>query len=620
MSLRRHWLALVLLCLAVLPVAVLAHQLTLARITDVTLDDGDGVAIPVEFPYSADARTDRAMSFAFHVRATSLTQKSFIVLPDDHLLSVSVNGVDESLASIDPKKLDDFVEGVRFSLGEHFKEGDNRVVVRVLNRGGGQGGLDVRPDPRDRQNALEIAVAAGACLLLLGATLRRAGAGWTLTAMAVAAAGLRLGCWWKTPYLVRHHDVPEHLKYIQYLLDHHALPKAAEGYAFYHPPLYYLLSALTWRTLAALGLAKDVIFACLQLQSLVFELGYAAFSIATARLWLDRVPDSAFGRGLSSRSGLMALIAALILVWPSSVIHSVRIGNDDLTYLFFSAALYFASRYWLLAGARNANLAALSGALAILTKTNGVIIFPVLVVMLAVRLWQRRRAREPILARQVLRRSLPALALAVGSSVLAIGRGLIDTIAGRQGHVLIANASLNPGDLLVGNRAENYMWFDLHAFVTQAFSSPWDDAQGRQFFWNYLLKTGLFGEFEFGHVWAWSLAVVLSVSFLGMCVHAMIGTLRRSPAEWLEELPLFLLAVFLVASLAALRITLPFSCSGDFRYVLPILMPCIWWYVRSLAAYRQRGGSKVAGFGLALGWLFVGLSAAFIVVIVVTAP
>jgi hypothetical protein len=314
----------------------------------------------------------------------------------------------------------------------------------------------------------------------------------------------------------------------------------------------------------------------------------------------------------------MALIAALIVVWPSSVIHAVRIGNDDLLYLFFSAAMYFASRFWLLGGARNANLAALFGALAVVTKTNGLIVFFVLMAMFAVRLVERYRARQPIAARQILRRSWPSLVLLVASSGLALGRGFIDTVAGRQANVLIANTGRNPAELLVGNRAENYLWFDLHAFVTQAFSSPWDDAQGRQCFWNYLLKTGLFGEFEFPHPWAWNLAVLLSFVFLCMCVHAAIGTLLRNPSEWLRELPLFVMTMSLVASLAAVRMMVPSSCSGDFRYVLPILMPCTWWYIRSLAAHRERGWYKAAGFGGALGWLFAGLAAAFIVVIAST--
>jgi hypothetical protein len=643
------------LSVALFALAGIVHVQIRPRLTDVALL-GPGGAHPVTFPYSAPGPADQSLVFSFVVRTTALTQRSFILVPDDHLVSISVNGQLESLAEVDPKKLDDYEGGFRFPLGRHFRAGDNHVLVRVLNRAG-PGGLDVRPDPSDWRNKLAGTLAVAACLVLLGAALRRAGSAWLTIALWTVAVLIRCAYLSVTPWSLRTHDVEGHLEYIRYVLEHHGVPRAADGYSFYHPPLYFFWSAIVWRLLEGAGLSKDEVLSGLQVQSVVFNLGFSAFAVATARLWMNAGtvrskradpndapgaarskradPNDAPGaarskradpnddatarepRGLFGRAGLAALVAALILVWPSSVIHSVLVGNDNLTYLFMGAGLYFASRWWIRGERRDATLAALSGALGVVTKTNSLLVFVVLAVLLAARLAERRYKGQPIRPRRVLQQAWPALALAVASSALALGRSLVDTLAGRQSHVLVANAHRLTPELLVGNRAENYLWFDTRIFVTQAFTSPWDDGKGRQLFWNYLLKTGLFGEYHFADA-TWNLAVALSVMFLGVCAYVIAGTLRRPLSDWYRELPLFAVAGGLLASLAALRMTLPNSCTGDFRYVLPVLVPFVWWYAREVGEYRARGWIKAAAASAALGWLFAALSVAFVVVVAIS--
>ena len=246
------------------------------------------------------------------------------------------------------------------------------------------GGLDVRPDPADWRNSAELGAAAAACLVLLATILGWAGCRAETVAVVVAAVALRLAYLWVTPYTTREHDIDGHLEYIQYLLSHRSLPSAAEGYELYHPPLYFIVAALEWWTLKALGFAHNEILKAEQLQSMVWELGFAGFSIATARLWLDRMNATELGRGLRHRA-LSLLFAALILLWPSSILHGARIGNDDLVYLFFAAGLYSLSRWWFEGRDRYLYLAALAGALGVLTKTNIVLMFAVLGVTFLVR-------------------------------------------------------------------------------------------------------------------------------------------------------------------------------------------------------------------------------------------
>ncbi|MGH7440889.1 MAG: hypothetical protein ACRENE_34870, partial [Polyangiaceae bacterium] len=189
------------------------------------------------------------------------------------------------------------------------------------------------------------------------------------------------------------------------------------------------------------------------------------------------------------------------------------------------------------------------------------------------------------------------------------------TLAGRQGNLIVANAARNSTKLLVGNHADNYLWFDVHTFVTQAWTNPWEDPGGRQYFWNYLLKTSLVGEWTFPQPWAWNLSVILSVLLLSLAVHCALGMFLRRPADRVDDLPLFGLFWLLVVSIAILRMSLPGAPSGDFRYILPVLVPFSWWSVRSVSAYRERGWPGMAAGALATAWLFVFASISFVVVV-----
>jgi hypothetical protein len=606
-------LAAVWLGLGVLVVCGVLHHFTWLGPVDVRLRNADGSSSPVTFPYVADTRADAVLEFDFTIRKGPLTQPSVLILPDDHFLSLSVNGMEVPLTGISPEGLDDYRRGFRFPIGRYLEPGDNAVGARVLNRSG-VGGLDVRADPHDGRNLLELLTAGAAVLTVVGGALRRLRFRWSTVGIWVSLLAVRLGYLTVTRFNVREHDVGGHLEYIEYIVKRGWLPRASEGYLTYHPPLYYVLAALQWKLLSLADVSRDAILRSLQAQSLAYELGFVVLSIGTAKLWLDRIPDDAFGTRLSSRAALTALLLVLLLVWPSTVIHSVRLGNDDLTYLLFAAGLYFASRWWLGSRDRDLYVAGLFAALGMVTKTNALLLFAVLGVVFVARLGIVERERR---AMTYVTRAWPMAAFFVVSTGLALGGAIVDTLSGRRPSVLVGNAGGITNLLDVGNRAENYLWFDLGTFVTQAFTSPGDDAKGRQFFWNYALKTGLFGEFTFDHPALRNLAVVLSVAFLLLLVLVAIGFSLASTKEWLDELPLLAAAVLLTLGLVYLRMSMPKACSNDFRYILPVIAPFLYLVVKAVIVYRRRGWTRLARATSLVGWAFALLSATFFVVLAI---
>jgi hypothetical protein len=444
--------------------------------------------------------------------------------------------------------------------------------------------------------------------LLSGLALRAMRLAPPVVAIFLAGIALRFAYLYVTPYSLRSHDADQHIAYVEYIVTRHLIPAPSTGWAFYHPPFYFVLSALVWRVLAAVGVPRPSLLVGLQVQSLLFQLGFLVFALLTARRWLDRLPDARLGDGPArTRDRLGLLFAVLMCFWPSGVLHSVRVGNDDLFYLFFGGALLFVTRWWQDRRNRDLHVAALFAALATLAKSNGVLVFVLLGALFVARvLLDERRS-----LRAYLRQAWPTIALACVSAGTTVARSALDIAARKKGHMLIGNADQLPHALAVGNGAANYLWFDVKMFVTQPYSSSWVDDAGRQYFWNFALKTGLLGDFQYDGAWLSNLAVIMSALLLPILACVATGALRQSKADWMAELPLTVAIAVAIPALAALRMSIPMACSNDFRYVWPILMPSLYLYVRAVARLRESGRLGLARFGEGAGWSFAGCSIVF---------
>jgi hypothetical protein len=461
-----------------------------------------------------------------------------------------------------------------------------------------------------REAAVQVVVVA-VVLALLGRGIVALGLSRSVAMIYMLGAAARLAYLTVTPFALRTHDAGEHVVYVEYLLAHHAIPPPSAGWSFYHPPLYFALAALLWRTLTALGVsARPMLIVALQAQSLAFHLGYLAFALLAGKRWLDALLDARVGPDPTVRARLGTLFAALLCLWPSGILHSVRIGNDDLFYLWFGGFLFFVTRWWLDGRRRDFNLAAVFAALSMLTKSNGLIEFAVLAV-----LWGVHVARDPGRSiRSALKLAWPAVvlfALPTGATLL---RAIRDTAGGEHHHLLVGNSEHLDTRLAVGNGAANYLWFDLKMLVTQPFSTSWSDDAGRQYFANFMLKTSLLGDYQFEGATLANLSIVLSFLFLPILACVALAVAHQSRKDWLATLPLPLTLAVSVASLAALRMSIPMACSNDFRYIWPIVMPALCLYVLGLARLRE-GRPSWARIGEIAGWAFAATTLAFFAVL-----
>ena len=219
-----------------------------------------------------------------------------------------------------------------------------------------------RTDPTGKRRAVD----PGRALVLLLAAL-------------VLAWGV---LWWNDVAALPKHagfDAAEHLAYIQYILDRHALPLANEGWEMYQPPLYYLISA---SALALLHLSTADPGGILVLRFFGMVCGLITSVMAflgVRRLFPGQTSTQLFG-----------LLTATLL--PVNLYLSFYPTNETLTAALVAASVYVClvilddSRVRL---ARHTLLGLLLGA-ACLTKASALLACPIILAALAWNLRARR--------------------------------------------------------------------------------------------------------------------------------------------------------------------------------------------------------------------------------------
>lgn len=405
--------------------------------------------------------------------------------------------------------------------------------------------------------------------------------------LALAVAVLVLCIYWEhTPWNQRTQDVigeSGHLGYVVYVANHLALPPPNQGWTFFHPPLYYIVAAVVWRLTPWLGLSGPVV-----LQGLALT------------LWLVFLTPSAGALRLCLRRSLQVLLLATIALalWPSGIFHGLRLGNDAALYAAAGPATWFLLRWWRSGRRRHLFAAAGFTALALLCKSNAIVLATALGMLVGLRLLLRPRQRYP-------RQWLDA-----GVAAGVIGAGMLLSLAnqfyyywhGQLDSWLVGNAFHLAPVMRVPVKIDNFLPLHLPLFLSTPWMSSFDDASGRANFWNYLLRSAISGEYHFEGALQHGISLVWGGLLLMLLLALLVpGRRRWSRAALWRDAPLLLLGLLWFASVLALRIDMPYSCSNDFRYILPVLLPFV------IAAARRNWASRVLLLMIALGSpVFVG--------------
>lgn len=393
-----------------------------------------------------------------------------------------------------------------------------------------------------------------------------------------------------TPYDVRAHDVQGHLDYMRLITSDNPVPKPDQCWECYQKPLYYVLSSRLHDLLYPVG--DEKFYRILQILSLVFYSGFLFFGMMAIR-------------EIFENERYANLASSLLVFWPSGIIQSVMIGNDDIMYFFYSVGLYLLVK-WVRSG-RYVFLAAFVpvATLGYLSKSSGSILVFVAVAFVAAVIFSKVKSS----------RASYLISLCIILIALSVILLFVRPISGRSGlessKFVIGNVSGLNGELLVGNNIGNYLHFDIAGFFRNPFADAWHDSGGRQFFINYLLKTSMFGEYSFEYPASGQMAIVLGAILIMICLMALVGIVVAANSENLVFVAMLLNLGFFLTALVSLRVALPFSCSGDFRYAAPIVISLAAFFVFSLKYFSKRKLFFVEKAGFAAGYAFVACSIAF---------
>ena len=523
----------------------------------------DGKTKETAFPIMEKMEKDEHFTVAFDVRAADGGYDLHII-PDDCIHEIVANGLVVSLEGING--LCDYSRGFILSHDRFRGSGKDHFVMELTN-GGGPGGLNVEiSHPLASSNTVASVLFWVTVCALCFCILRRLRVPAVPLVILICGIAMRIAFTEALPSPSKFgHDVDGHVAYVQYIVENLSLPDAEDCWTCYHPPVYFTAVAPAWKFSSVLNISGDT---ALQMVSLFLSFAILLMGFFVLRKWLN---------------GTALNIATLLWTfWPVMIISSSRIGNDQLFYLFHIVCLWGSVKYAKDRSGKHLLVAAIASLLAIWTKTTGAISVGVCVLAFLFGFfgpvgWIRPKKSEVV------------------SFVI-----IFATIVGYVVHMvvsdgsLVANAHSLHGGLKVGNDWVNFLYVDLQQMVAHPFVNAWDDELGRQYFWNYMMKTSLFGEFVLLKKGAGVVfAELVNISFLVLVVYGLRGFWKKK----VSRRSLLFTAQFLafVLALAFLRFKHPFSCSNDFRYIAPVLLSVIPFMAMGVTVPGSSAKSRALG-------------------------
>jgi hypothetical protein len=421
----------------------------------------------------------------------------------------------------------------------------------------------VVPFPRAVSTLLLVALFAW----FVAAVLRRHECDWGTVGMVLGGIAVYVGYLSYTELTERNVDALIELDYIRFIAEQWRPPPPDHCSVCHHPPLYFLSAAVFSKLV---GVTRLLSFeAGLQAWSLVCFVAFITFAILTFRRF-------------SSRPGVIHLATALVIFWPGSILSTARVHNDILVWALMAGTLFFTVRWQQEDRAEDLYRAAVLSALGVLTKASAFAMVLVLLAVYGYRLVQKGTGLAQ------LKRTTPAFLVILAAALLAVSRkGPGATLC----HRVLGVACNISSEHFVPNRLANYLYFDLGAFFGYPFFSSLAPNVDRNYFWNSLVKTSLFGtevaaDPELGYRLNAGLATIIDWLVLGMIVYALVGAFGVTRAGVRRRGVLLAASAAWLGSLALLRVMIPTPYHEDFRHVFPLVIPASLFFGELVDRYR----------------------------------
>lgn len=385
-----------------------------------------------------------------------------------------------------------------------------------------------------------------------------------MSAFLMIAAGfvMRLGYVLYTNIYTRQHDVESldthgHISYIYYIAQHWKLPDTYD-WQYCHPPLHHFICAVFYKIGTILGFTQGRIFEGIQFLTVFYS---TVCLLVFFRILLEF-------RNRLSKSAILAALA-IISFSPVFIILAGSINNDMLSILFYSIGLLYLIRWYKNPVMKNICVLALSLGLGMMTKLSCVTLAFVIGMLFIVKLLSGKGN----IVRRILKKELwlQYISFAAISVPLGLWYPLRNYFKFKLPLGYVAELPVNC-NLYRGNESvmKRFFALPLHSFSTNPFLDT-----GREYnIPRFILKCSLTGEYTF-HGFE-SIAKVLTFVNFGLIVISLLAMiyfcLFDKKKDVFFNLVFGLNWLFQIISYIVFNVKYPFSCSMDFRYIVPTII------------------------------------------------
>lgn len=343
-----------------------------------------------------------------------------------------------------------------------------------------------------------------------------------------------------TPTWLRTYDWDGHLEYVLWMMSHWGIPEPQTGWEMFQPPLYYFLAALWLKVTTLFGFEYESI----QALSLVLSIGTLFVGCFTVLLLFPE-----------KKNRIVTLSGALfIAVFPGLLHLSGQASNDTLLVFLLFLSILFLVRWNTIGRLQDWILASVALAVALLTKSNALLLLPILYGILILQ---------------------PSMSFREKCKLFFLSVGIIAALAGwlfilRFGYQGQGDIVANVNGLLPETSVPNDLKYYLYFNPLQVLRFPYlSDIAGprREYLFEYLFRSAYFGH---NSLYPLFLPRILLASGMSMLLLAIVGFVK----SWREKnvRPVLLLASVLIFGLAAYRWTYPYAPDQHFRFIVPLAL------------------------------------------------
>lgn len=454
---------------------------------------------------------------------------------------------------------------LNIDLAPYVKPGANQFNMGLLNYEG-RGSIGMYNDASSDiiYTSLVLLLIVSVCGLGV-LVLRKLKLGGVITVIILLGFLIRIFYANYTPYHIRAYDVDGHIDFVEALVRTGTLPKADSCWQCYQPPFYYVIAASTYW--AATNLTNFSPINSLQYLSLLISLLFLIVGVLIIKKFIQQ-------------EYLVYLAAIVFAFWPGGIINSARVTNDIMLYFLMTVSIYFAVSWW---QSKHSNRylwwSVLFAVLSLWTKNTGLVCAVIISLLLFLKVIKYRNwkwFKSGIFV---------ALVLLTGWATAYIGR-IINPPTSKM-DLLIGNIAGNDSTIDVNNNLGNFLQFNPTIYFEHPFTSPREDRLGRQYVSNYIIKTSLFGEFEYEGEMVAVLGKLISFVALAIIICAVFQSLVVLFKKNKHLLVNFMVAFVILGSLIAVRVRYPTSATMDFRFIVPFLIPLAISFVSNVTVLKQ---------------------------------